>query len=162
MSTLPEEIIPYTSRQNCCRSVVATMSSAMRSRHQLPQTLRLMLRLNPQNLNAVIEDAEVSASVAPKPAAREPAPLPALVRAAQDSTRLPACRNSACGSQSAEAHYRRWFGRRPRLPCSTWPAAPKPAAPGSRCSRACGTALCPSRRCPQVHAHLPTAASKVT
>ena len=90
----PEEIIPYTSRQELVaalrRGDDELSDEEQTTKVTADSTADVEVEPNPTE-SAVIEDAEVSASVAPKPAAPKPAPSPALfaARAAQAPSPVP-------------------------------------------------------------------------
>lgn len=130
----PEEIIPYTSRQE--------LVAALRRGEEEPvdeeqgelqeqsaeNTVEPTAEVETSPAEpAVVEDAEVSASVAPKPAAPKPAPSPALfaARAAQAPTPAPSVPEEAPVEAPAEAT----TGETVPTPATVAPAAPKPAAP---------------------------------
>ena len=126
----PDEIIPYTSRQE--------LVAALRRGEEEPvdeeqgelqeqsaeNTVEPAAEVETSPAEpAVVEDAEVSASVAPKPAAPKPAPSPALfaARAAQAPTPAPRGLEEATVEATAE--------KTVPTPTTVAPAAPKPAAP---------------------------------
>ena len=130
----PEEIIPYTSRQE--------LVAALRRGEEEPvdeeqgelqeqsaeNTVEPTAEVETSPAEpAVVEDAEVSASVAPKPAAPKPAPSPALfaARAAQAPTPAPSVPEEAPVEAPAEAT----TGETVPTPVTVAPAAPKPAVP---------------------------------
>mgnify|MGYP006952408303 FL=1 len=130
----PEEIIPYTSRQE--------LVAALRRGEEEPvdeeqgelqeqsaeNTVEPTAEVETSPAEpAVVEDAEVSASVAPKPAAPKPAPSPALfaARAAQAPSPAPSVPEEAPVEAPAEAT----TGETVPTPATVAPAAPKPAAP---------------------------------
>ena len=130
----PEEIIPYTSRQE--------LVAALRRGEEEPvdeeqgelqeqsaeNTVEPTAEVETSPAEpAVVEDTEVSASVAPKPAAPKPAPSPALfaARAAQAPTPAPSVPEEAPVEAPAEAT----TGETVPTPATVAPAAPKPAAP---------------------------------
>ena len=126
----PEEIIPYTSRQE--------LVAALRRGEEEPvdeeqgelqeqsaeNTLEPTAEVETSPAEpAVVEDTEVSASVAPKPAAPKPAPSPALfaARAAQAPAPAPSVPEEATVEATAE--------KTVPTPTTVAPAAPKPVAP---------------------------------
>lgn len=126
----PEEIIPYTSRQE--------LVAALRRGEEEPvdeeqgelqeqsaeNTVEPTAEVETSPAEpAVVEDAEVNASVAPKPAAPKPTPSPALfaARAAQAPTPTPSVPEEATVEATAE--------KTVPTPATVAPAAPKPAAP---------------------------------
>ena len=130
----PEEIIPYTSRQE--------LVAALRRGEEEPvdeeqgelqeqsaeNTVEPTAEVETSPAEpAVVEDTEVSASVAPKPAAPKPAPSPALfaARAAQAPAPAPSVPEEAPVEAPAEAT----TGETVPTPATVAPAAPKPAAP---------------------------------
>ena len=132
----PEEIIPYTSRQE--------LVAALRRGEEEPvdeeqgelqeqsaeNTVEPTAEVETSPAEpAVVEDAEVSASVAPKPAAPKPAPSPALfaARAAQAPTPAPSVPEEAPVEAPAEATTEKTVPA--PTPATVTPAAPEPAAP---------------------------------
>ena len=130
----PEEIIPYTSRQE--------LVAALRRGEEEPvdeeqgelqeqsaeNTVEPTAEVETSPAEpAVVEDTEVSASVAPKPAAPKPAPSPALfaARAAQAPAPAPSVPEEATVEAPAEATTEETVP----TPTTVAPAAPKPAAP---------------------------------
>ena len=130
----PEEIIPYTSRQE--------LVAALRRGEEEPvdeeqgelqeqsaeNTVEPTAEVETSPAEpAVVEDTEVSASVAPKPAAPKPAPSPALfaARAAQAPAPAPSVPEEAPVEAPAEAT----TGETVPTPATVAPAAPKPAVP---------------------------------
>ena len=130
----PEEIIPYTSRQE--------LVAALRRGEEEPvdeeqgelqeqsaeNTVEPTAEVETSPAEpAVVEDTEVSASVAPKPAAPKPAPSPALfaARAAQAPAPAPSVPEEAPVEAPAEATTEETVP----TPTTVAPAAPKPAAP---------------------------------
>ena len=122
----PEEIIPYTSRQELVaalrRGDDELSDEEQTTKVTADSTADVEVEPNPTE-SAVIEDAEVSASVAPKPAAPKPAPSPALfaARAAQAPAPAPSVPEEATVEATAE--------KTVPTPTTVAPAAPKPAAP---------------------------------
>lgn len=136
----PEEIIPYTSRQE--------LVAALRRGEEEPvdeeqgelqeqsaeNTVEPTAEVETSPAEpAVVEDAEVSASVAPKPAAPKPAPSPALfaARAAQAPAPTPSPAPSAPAEAPVEAPAEATAEKTVPVPtpATVAPAAPKPAAP---------------------------------
>ena len=136
----PEEIIPYTSRQE--------LVAALRRGEEEPvdeeqgelqeqsaeNTVEPTAEVETSPAEpAVVEDTEVSASVAPKPAAPKPAPSPALfaARAAQAPAPTPSPAPSVPEEASVEAPAEATAEKTAPIPtpATVAPAAPKPAAP---------------------------------
>ena len=134
----PEEIIPYTSRQE--------LVAALRRGEEEPvdEEQGELQEQSAENTGeptaevetspaepAVVEDAEVSASVAPKPAAPKPAPSPALfaARAAQAPAPAPTPAPSAPEEAPVEAPAEATTEETVPTPATVAPAAPKPAVP---------------------------------
>ena len=163
----PEEIIPYTSRQE--------LVAALRRGEEEPvdeeqgelqeqsaeNTVEPTAEVETSPAEpAVVEDTEVSASVAPKPAAPKPAPSPALLPPARPRHphRLPACRKKHCGGDcrkdGSDAHHgcSRSAQARCTETCSTQARCAEAGSTYSRCSL--------PRYVPQVHADLPSAAHR--
>ena len=132
----PEEIIPYTSRQE--------LVAALRRGEEEPvdeeqgelqeqsaeNTVEPTAEVETSPAEpAVVEDTEVSASVAPKPAAPKPAPSPALfaARAAQAPAPAPSVPEEAPVEAPAEATTEEMVP----TPTTVAPTAPKPATPTS-------------------------------
>lgn len=130
----PEEIIPYTSRQE--------LVAALRRGEEEPvdeeqgelqeqsaeNTVEPTAEVETSPAEpAVVEDTEVSASVVPKPAAPKPAPSPALfaARAAQAPSPAPSVPEEASVEAPAEAVAEETVP----TPATVAPAAPKPVAP---------------------------------
>lgn len=142
----PEEIIPYTSRQELVaalrRGDDELSDEEQTTKVTADSTADVEVEPNPTE-SAVIEDAEVSASVAPKPAAPKPAPSPALfaARAAQAPvpapgmvpSPAPSAPEEASVEAPAEAAEKRVPVPTPAtvIPVAPKLAAPKPAAPTS-------------------------------
>ena len=124
----PEEIIPYTSRQELVaalrRGDDELSDEEQTTKVTADSTADVEVEPNPTE-SAVIEDAEVSASVAPKPAAPKPAPSPALfaARAAQAPSPVPSVPEEASVEAAAEKTVP------VPTPATVTPAAPKPVAP---------------------------------
>ena len=130
----PEEIIPYTSRQELVAALRRGEEEPVDEEQGELQEQSAENTVEPTTEvetspaePAVVEDAEVSASVAPKPAAPKPAPSPALfaARAAQAPTPAPSVPEEAPVEAPAEAT----TGETVPTPATVAPAAPKPAAP---------------------------------
>jgi hypothetical protein len=134
----PEEIIPYTSRQE--------LVAALRRGEEEPvdeeqgelqeqsaeNTVEPTAEVETSPAEpAVVEDTEVSASVAPKPAAPKPAPSPALfaARAAQAPAPTPTPAPSVPEEAPVEAPAEATTEETVPTPTTVAPAAPKPAAP---------------------------------
>ena len=130
----PEEIIPYTSRQE--------LVAALRRGEEEPvdeeqgelqeqsaeNTVEPTAEVETSPAEpAVVEDTEVSASVVPKPTAPKPAPSPALfaARAAQAPSPAPSVPEEASVEAPAEAVAEETVP----TPATVAPAAPKPVAP---------------------------------
>lgn len=134
----PEEIIPYTSRQE--------LVAALRRGEEEPVDKEQGELQEPSAENtveptaevetspaepAVVKGTEVSASVAPKPAAPKPAPSPALfaARAAQAPAPTPTPAPSVPEEASVEAPAEAVAEETVPTPATVAPAAPKPVAP---------------------------------
>lgn len=134
----PEEIIPYTSRQE--------LVAALRRGEEEPVDEEQGELQEPSAENtveptaevatspaepAVVEGTEVSASVAPKPVAPKPAPSPALfaARAAQAPAPAPTPAPSAPEEAPVEAPAEATTEETVPTPATVAPAAPKPAVP---------------------------------
>lgn len=132
----PDEIIPYTSRQE--------LVAALRRGEEEPvdeeqgelqeqsaeNTVEPTAEVETSPAEpAVVEDAEVSASVAPKPAAPKPAPSPALfaARAAQAPAPAPSVPEEAPVEAPAEATTEKTVPA--PTPATVTPAAPEPTVP---------------------------------
>lgn len=144
----PEEIIPYTSRQELVaalrRGDEEPSNSTPREEEQNDlQAAKATAESTAEapaaeaNEGAVSEDAAVSASAAPKPAAPKPAPSPALfaARAAQAPAPAPGMAPSQTPSVPEEAPVEAPAEATAEktvpvpTPATVTPAAPKPAAP---------------------------------
>lgn len=132
----PEEIIPYTSRQELVaalrRGEEEPVDKEQGELHEqsAENTVEPTAEVETSPAEpAVVEDTEVSASVAPKPAAPKPAPSPALfaARAAQAPTPAPSVPAEAPVEAPAEATTEKTAPI--PTPATVAPAAPKPAAP---------------------------------
>lgn len=134
----PEEIIPYTSRQE--------LVAALRRGEEEPvdeeqgelqeqsaeNTVEPTAEVETSPAEpAVVEGTEVSASVAPKPAAPKPAPSPALfaARAAQAPAPAPASAPSVPEEAPVEAPAEATTEETVPTPTTVAPVAPKPAVP---------------------------------
>ena len=134
----PEEIIPYTSRQE--------LVAALRRGEEEPvdeeqgelqeqsaeNTVEPTAEVETSPAEpAVVKGTEVSASVAPKPAAPKPAPSPALfaARAAQAPAPTPTPAPSVPEEAPVEAPAEATTEETVPTPTTVAPAAPKPAAP---------------------------------
>lgn len=134
----PEEIIPHTSRQE--------LVAALRRGEEEPVDKEQGELQEPSAENtveptaevetspaepAVVKGTEVSASVAPKPAAPKPAPSPALfaARAAQAPAPTPTPAPSVPEEAPVEAPAEATTEETVPTPTTVAPAAPKPAAP---------------------------------
>lgn len=134
----PEEIIPYTSRQE--------LVAALRRGEEEPvdeeqgelqeqsaeNTVEPTAEVETSPAEpAVVEDAEVSASVAPKPAAPKPAPSPALfaARAAQAPSPAPSVPEEAPAEKTAPVPSPATITAATSVAAAPEPTVPKPAAP---------------------------------
>lgn len=127
----PDEIIPYTSRQELVAALrrgeeepVDEEQGELQEQSAENTVLEPTAEVETSPAEpAVVEDAEVSASVAPKPAAPKPAPSPALfaARAAQAPTPTPSVPEEATVEATAE--------KTVPTPTTVTPAVPKPSAP---------------------------------
>lgn len=126
----PEDIIPYTSRQELVAALRRGEEEPVDEEQGELQEQSAENTVEPTTEvetspaePAVVEDAEMSASVAPKPAAPKPAPSPALfaARAAQAPAPTPSVPEEATVEATAE--------KTVPTPATVAPAAPKPAAP---------------------------------
>lgn len=130
----PEEIIPYTSRQELV-AALRRGDDELSNEEQTTEvtsdsTAEVEVEPNPTE-SAVIEDAEVSASVAPKPAAPKPAPSPALfaVRAAQAPSPVPSVPEEARAEKTAPVPSPATITAATSVAAAPEPTVPKPAAP---------------------------------
>lgn len=136
----PEDIIPYTSRQELVaalrRGDEEPSGSTPREEEQnglqaaeATADSTAEAPVAEANEGVVSEDAAVSASAAPKPAAPKPAPSPALfaARAAQAPAPAPSVPEEASVEAPAEATAEKTVPV--PTPATVTPAAPKPAAP---------------------------------
>ena len=130
----PEEIIPYTSRQELVAALRRGEEEPAEEEQSELQVAEAAadpvteVETSPAE-PAVVEDAEVSASVAPKPAAPKPAPSPALfaARASQAPAPTPTPAPSVPEEASVEAAAEKTVPV--PTPATVTPAAPKPVAP---------------------------------
>ena len=134
----PEEIIPYTSRQELVAALRRGEEEPVDEEQGELQEQSAENTVEPTAdvetspaKPAVVEGTEVSASVAPKPAAPKPAPSPALfaARAAQAPAPAPASAPSVPEEAPVEAPAEATTGETVPTPATVAPAAPKPAAP---------------------------------
>lgn len=130
----PEEIIPYTSRQELV-AALRRGDDELSDEEQTTEvisdsTAEVEVEPNPTE-SAVVEDAEVSASVAPKPAAPKPAPSPALfaARAAQAPTPAPSVPEEAPAEKTAPVPSPATIAAATSVAAAPEPTVPKPAAP---------------------------------
>lgn len=130
----PEEIIPYTSRQELVaalrRGDDELSDEEQTTKVTADSTADVEVEPNPTE-SAVIEDAEVSASVAPKPAAPKPAPSPALfaARAAQAPSPVPSVPEEAPAEKTAPVPSPATITAATSVVAAPEPTVPKPAAP---------------------------------
>ena len=130
----PEEIIPYTSRQELVaalrRGDDELSDEEQTTKVTADSTADVEVEPNPTE-SAVIEDAEVSASVAPKPAAPKPAPSPALfaARAAQAPSPVPSVPEEAPAEKTAPVPSPATIAAATSVAAAPEPTVPKPAAP---------------------------------
>ena len=130
----PEEIIPYTSRQELVaalrRGDDELSDEEQTTKVTADSTADVEIEPNPTE-SAVIEDAEVSASVAPKPAAPKPAPSPALfaARAAQAPSPVPSVPEEAPAEKTAPVLSPATITAATSVAAAPEPTVPKPAAP---------------------------------
>ena len=130
----PEEIIPYTSRQELV-AALRRGDDELSNEEQTTEvtsdsTAEVEVEPNPTE-SAVIEDAEVSASVAPKPAAPKPAPSPALfaARAAQAPSPAPSVPEEAPAEKTPPVPSPATIAAATSVAAAPEPTVPKPAAP---------------------------------
>ena len=130
----PEEIIPYTSRQELVaalrRGDDELSDEEQTTKVTADSTADVEVEPNPTE-SAVIEDAEVSASVAPKPAAPKPAPSPALfaARAAQAPSPAPSVPKEAPAEKTPPVPSPATITAATSVAAAPEPTVPKPAAP---------------------------------
>lgn len=126
----PEDIIPYTSRQELVAALRRGEEEPVDEEQGELQEQSAENTVEPTTEvetspaePAVVEDAEMSASVAPKPAAPKPAPSPALfaARAAQAPSPAPSVPEEATVEATTEETV--------PTPTTVAPVAPKPAVP---------------------------------
>lgn len=136
----PEEIIPYTSRQELVAALRRGEEEPVDEEQGELQEQSAENTVEPTAdvetspaKPAVVEGTEVSASVAPKPAAPKPAPSPALfaARAAQAPAPAPASAPSVPEEAPVEAPAEATTEETVPVPtpATVTPAAPKPVAP---------------------------------
>lgn len=130
----PEEIIPYTSRQELV-AALRRGDDELSNEEQTTEvtsdsTAEVEVETSPAE-PAVVEDAEVSASVAPKPAAPKPAPSPALfaARAAQAPSPVPSVPEEAPAEKTAPVPSPATITAATSVAAAPEPTVPKPAAP---------------------------------
>ena len=134
----PEDIIPYTSRQELVAALrrgdeEPTEEEQGELQEQVTEDTAEPtpeIETSPAE-PAVVKGTEVSASVAPKPAAPKPAPSPALfaARAAQAPAPTPTPAPSVPEEAPVEAPAEATTEETVPTPTTVAPAAPKPAAP---------------------------------
>ena len=130
----PEEIIPYTSRQELVaalrRGDDELSDEEQTTKVTADSTADVEVEPNPTE-SAVIEDAEVSASVAPKPAAPKPAPSPALfaARAAQAPSPAPSVPKEAPAEKTPPVPSPATITAATSVAAAPEPTVPKPATP---------------------------------
>ena len=130
----PKEIIPYTSRQELVaalrRGDDELSDEEQTTKVTADSTADVEVEPNPTE-SAVIEDAEVSASVAPKPAAPKPAPSPALfaARAAQAPSPAPSVPEEAPAEKTPPVPSPATITAATSVAAAPEPTVPKPAAP---------------------------------
>ena len=125
----PEEIIPYTSRQELV-AALRRGDDELSDEEQTTEvtsdsTAEVEVEPNPTE-SAVIEDAEVSASVAPKPA---PSPALFAARAAQAPSPAPSVPEEAPTEKTAPVPSPATIAAATSVAAAPKPTAPKPAAP---------------------------------
>lgn len=134
----PEEIIPYTSRQELVAALRRGEEEPVDEEQGELQEQSAENTVEPTAdvetspaKPAVVEGTEVSASVAPKPAAPKPAPSPALfaARAAQAPAPAPASAPSVPEEAPVEAPAEATTEETVPTPTTVAPVAPKPAVP---------------------------------
>ncbi|WP_314668673.1 DNA repair protein [Rothia mucilaginosa] len=130
----PEEIIPYTSRQELV-AALRRGDDELSNEEQTTEvtsdsTAEVEVETSPAE-PAVVEDAEVSASVAPKPAAPKPAPSPALfaARAAQAPSPAPSVPEEAPAEKTPPVPSPATIAAATSVAAAPEPTVPKPAAP---------------------------------
>ena len=134
----PEDIIPYTSRQELVAALRRGEEEPVDEEQGELQEQSAENTVEPTAdvetspaKPAVVEGTEVSASVAPKPAAPKPAPSPALfaARAAQAPAPAPASAPSVPEEAPVEAPAEATTEETVPTPTTVAPVAPKPAVP---------------------------------
>ena len=134
----PEEIIPYTSRQELVAALrrgeeePVDKEQGELQEQSAENTVEPTAEVETSPAEpAVVKGTEVSASVAPKPAAPKPAPSPALfaARAAQAPAPTPTPAPSVPEEAPVEAPAEATTEETVPTPTTVAPAAPKPAAP---------------------------------
>ena len=125
----PEEIIPYTSRQELV-AALRRGDDELSDEEQTTEvtsdsTAEVEVEPNPTE-SAVIEDAEVSASVAPKPA---PSPALFAARAAQAPSPAPSVPEEALTEKTAPVPSPATIAAATSVAAAPEPTVPKPAAP---------------------------------
>lgn len=125
----PEEIIPYTSRQELVaalrRGDDELSDEEQTTKVTADSTADVEVEPNPTE-SAVIEDAEVSASVAPKPA---PSPALFAARAAQAPSPAPSVPEEAPAEKTAPVPSPATITAATSVAAAPEPTVPKPAAP---------------------------------
>ena len=134
----PEEIIPYTSRQELVAALrrgeeePADEEQGELQEQSAENTVEPTAEVETSPAEpAVVEDTEVSASVAPKPAAPKPAPSPALfaARAAQAPSPVPSVPEEAPAEKTAPVPSPATITAATSVAAAPEPTVPKPAAP---------------------------------
>lgn len=134
----PEEIIPYTSRQELVAALRRGEEEPVDEEQGELQEQSAENTVEPTTEvetspaePAVVEDAEVSASVAPKPAAPKPAPSPALfaARAAQAPSPAPSVPEEAPAEKTPPVPSPATITAAMSVAAAPEPTVPKPAAP---------------------------------
>ena len=134
----PEEIIPYTSRQELVAALRRGEEEPAEEEQDELQVAEAaadpVAEVEAETISAepvAAEDAEVSADDTPKPAAPKPVPSPALfaARAAQAPAPTPSPAPSVPEEAPAEANAEAVAEETVPTPATVAPAAPKPVAP---------------------------------
>lgn len=134
----PEEIIPYTSRQELVAALRRGEEEPVDEEQGELQEQSAENTVEPTAdvetspaKPAVVEGTEVSASVAPKPAAPKPAPSPALfaARAAQAPSPVPSVPEEAPAEKTAPVPSPATITAATSVAAAPEPTVPKPAAP---------------------------------